>query len=76
MEIADSARKHGISDEAMQHAERHRIRSFDQDDGLTLSIGFDQAGQLLEIVVLDDDPAEEPVIIHAMPARRKFTDRL
>jgi hypothetical protein len=27
-------------------------------------------------VVLDDDPNEEPVVIHAMPLRSKFHDYL
>lgn len=40
-------------------------------DGRTLIIGADRAGRLLEVVVLDDDPDEEPVIIHAMPLRPK-----
>jgi hypothetical protein len=35
-------------------------------------IGPDRAGRLLEVVVLEDDPDEEPVIIHAMALRPEF----
>lgn len=41
-------------------------------EGRVLVIGTDRTGRLLEIVVLDDDPDEEPVIIHAMTLRPKF----
>ncbi len=71
MEIADSARKHGIFDEDMNHAVRNPVRLIG-GDGRTLVIGTDRAGRLLEVVVLDDDPDEESVIIHAMPLRPKF----
>jgi hypothetical protein len=27
---------------------------------------------LLEVVILDDDPEQEPIVIHAMPLRAKF----
>jgi hypothetical protein len=40
--------------------------------GRDLLIGADRAGRLLEVVVLDDDPDEEPLVIHAMPLRPKF----
>lgn len=71
MEIADSARKHGIPDEDIQHAVRNPLRTI-SGDGRVLVIAGDRTGRLLEIVVLDDDPDEEPVIIHAMPLRTKF----
>ena len=37
-----------------------------------LVIGADRTGRLLEIVVLDDDPEDEPIVIHAMLLRPKF----
>lgn len=40
--------------------------------GEFLIIAGDRAGRLLEAVVLDDDPEDEPVIIHAMPLRTRF----
>lgn len=43
-----SARKHGIPDDDLFHAYRHPIRVFDLD-GLTMLIGADQSGRLLEV---------------------------
>lgn len=70
MEIADSARKHGISDEDIRHAVQMALRTISQDPDRLLVIGADRSGQLLEIVVLDPD--EDPIAIHAMRLRRKF----
>jgi hypothetical protein len=33
--IAESARKHGVSDEDIRHAYAHPIRVFELDEGLT-----------------------------------------
>ncbi len=63
MEIADSARNHGISEVDIALAVRHELRTIFQDDRL-LIIGPARDAQLLEIVVLDPDG--EPVVIHAM----------
>lgn len=71
VEIAGSARKHGIRDEDIQHVIRQPMRIV-PGAGKDLIIGVDRAGRLLEVVVLDDDPEEEPVVIHAMPLRAKF----
>lgn len=70
-EIADNARKHGVSDADMVHALRVPLRLVRQDDGRVLYIGADTGGRLLEIVVVDVD-SDEPAIIHAMPLRPKF----
>lgn len=71
MDIADSARKHGVHDEDMQHAIRHPVRIV-PGDGRDLVIGADRSGRLVEVVILDDDPEEEPIVIHAMALRAKF----
>jgi len=71
VEIADSARKHGVRDKDMLHAVRHPVRVV-PGEGRNLFIGADWSGRLLEVVVLDDDPDEEPIVIHAMPLRPKF----
>lgn len=71
MEIADTARKHGVRDEDMQHAIRHPIHVI-PGEGRDLVIGADRSGRLLEVVILDDDPNEEPIVIHAMTLRPKF----
>jgi hypothetical protein len=75
VEIADSARRHGVNDDDIRHALRHPLRVV-AGQGRDLVIGADSSGRLLEIVVLDDDPNEEPVVIHAMPLRPKFRDQL
>jgi len=71
MEIADSARKHGVSDEDVEHAACNAIVSLTNDSGeKVLLIGPALDGRLLEVVVLDPD--DDPVAIHAMNCRPKF----
>ncbi len=77
MEIAESARKHGVSDDAIFHAWENRLREieyeYDGEDRI-LVIGADPSGALLELVVV---PVDEPVrIIHADGLREKFHDYL
>ena len=67
--ILASARKHGIPDSDMHHAYRHPIRVFDLDD-LTMLIGADDSGRMLEVGVAAGEGIE--FIVHAMPAREKF----
>lgn len=67
--VLTSARKHGIPDEEMLHAYRNPIRVFDLD-GLTMLIGADDSGRMLEVGVAVGDGVE--FIVHAMPARPKF----
>lgn len=68
--IADSARRHGVSDEDMLHAYENPIRVFDLDDGFTMVIGANRAAIVYEVGVIDG--ALAPVIVHAMRAREKF----
>lgn len=67
--IAESARKHGVSDEDMLHAYDHPIRVFELDDGFTMLVGANHAAIFYEVGVVDGVIA--PVIVHAMPARSK-----
>lgn len=67
--VLPSARKHGITDADALHAYRQPIRVFDLD-GLTMLIGADTTGRVLEIGVAVGDGVE--FIVHAMPAREKF----
>jgi hypothetical protein len=72
MEIAGSARKHGISDEDILHAASHAFRQIQNPTGEgVLLIGADYTGRLLEIVVLDLD-TEDETAIHADALRPKF----
>jgi hypothetical protein len=68
--IADSARKHGVSDEDMLHAYVHPLRVFELDEGFTMVIGANRAAIIYEVGVVDGVAA--PVIVHAMKAREKF----
>ena len=67
--ILASHRKHGVTDDEMLHAYRNRIRVFEFDE-LTMLIGPDTAGRLLEIGAAAAEGIE--FIVHAMPARQKF----
>jgi hypothetical protein len=69
--IAPSAHKHGVEGDQITHAIRNAIRSFDLDENMTMLIGADQSGTLLEVGVVasEDGPI---VAVHAMPARSRF----
>ena len=68
--IAESARKHGVSDEDILHAYANPIRVFELDDGLTMIIGASLAAIIYEIGVVEGTTAS--VIVHAMRARDKY----
>ncbi|MEZ5176378.1 MAG: hypothetical protein R2823_09265 [Acidimicrobiia bacterium] len=68
--IAPSACRHGVSDDTIMHAFNNPIRAEDLDEGLTMLIGPDHAGNLYEIGVVDS--ADGAVIVHAMAARPKY----
>jgi hypothetical protein len=68
--IVDSARKHGVSDETILHAFNNPILVEDLDEGMTMFIGPDQAGNLYEIGVVSTD--EGQIVVHAMKARSKY----
>jgi hypothetical protein len=67
--IAESARKHGVSDEDIRPAYAHPIRVFELDEGLTMIIGANRAAIIYEIGVVDGVLAP---VAHAMKARDKF----
>jgi hypothetical protein len=67
--IAESARKHGVPDDDILHAYRNPFQTTYYDEGLSMLIGGDHAGNPLEIGVVYDDETETDVIVHAMPAR-------
>ena len=77
MEVGDSARKHGISDESIRHAWDNAIKlvefEYDGEERLFV-IGPDVSGNLLELVAV---PVVEPtLIIHADRLRPKFYNAL
>lgn len=69
--ILPSARKHEVTDADMLHAYRNPIRVFEVDD-LTMLIGADEAGNLLEVGVANAEGID--FIVHAMVARPKFLE--
>ena len=79
MRVHRSALKHGVTPEdAVQAAEWALwIEPLDEDDlpHRELRLGFDTRARLLETVVLILEAGDE-LIIHAMPARRKYLDLL
>lgn len=71
MEIHESARRHGVADEDIQHAVAHAMVIEDQDDETRLYLGASTAGALLEVLtILREDGTE--LAIHAMPMRPKY----
>ena len=68
--IADSVRKHGVTDEDIFHAYRNPIRIFELDEGFTIIIDADRTAIVFEVGVVQASTA--PVIVHAMRAREKF----
>jgi hypothetical protein len=58
-----------VSDQDIEHAARNAIRQH-VADGFAMLIGPATDGTLLKIGVLDLE-GEDPVVIHAMPARPK-----
>ena len=79
MKVHPSAAKHGVSSrDAIQAAEWALwIEPLEGDGppGRKLRLGFDTADRLLETVVLVFETGDE-MVIHAMPARKKYLDLL
>ena len=68
--IAPSAHRHGVDEETIIHAFNHAIRAEDLEEGLTMLVGPDRAGNLYELGVVDSH--DGPLVVHAMPARRTY----
>jgi hypothetical protein len=69
--ILNSAHRHGVSDAAMLHGLRFPVRHFVQDDSMTMFIGRDETGTLVEVGVVERHGVT--AIAHAMrPARSKY----
>ena len=79
MKVHPSALKHGIGTaDAVQAAEWAvwvEPLSGDENPGRELRLGFDAQTRLLETVVLVFSSGDE-MVIHAMPARKKYLDLL
>ncbi|MGQ0826150.1 MAG: hypothetical protein ACT4OX_14155 [Actinomycetota bacterium] len=73
MEIHQSARRHGITNDDIRHAIEHAmvVDDLGEDPERWLVIGPDLAGNLLEVIVLNTAEGDE-LIIHAMPLRAVY----
>lgn len=69
--ILESAHRHGVRPDAMLHALRYPVRHFVQDDSMTMFIGPEVTGTLVEVGVIEWHGVL--AIAHAMrPARSKY----
>jgi len=71
VEIHDSARRHGVADEDIQHAVANAMVIEDQDDDTRLYLGAAIPGAPLEVVTIVREDGTE-LAIHAMPMRAKY----
>lgn len=72
--IHTSALKHGISaDDAILAATQYVV-TVELAEDRELRLGFDSSGRLLETVVIVLNKGPQRVVIHAMPARRRFVE--
>lgn len=76
--ILPSARKHGVADVDILHVLVHAVRrlmAMYESPGVTLRLGADSAGRLMEVITVraTDDVGR---VIHAMPMRRKYVPYL
>jgi hypothetical protein len=69
--IAQTSRKHDITDDDMLHAVRNPIAQWQLDDDFTMRVGPALDGHLLEVGVLGID-TDDPVIVHATRARPQY----
>ncbi len=72
MEIHESARRHGTTDEDILHAIDNvlAVEDVGEDPDRWLVLGPDRAGNLLEVVVLVAQ--DRDLVIHAMPMRPQY----
>ena len=71
VEVHESARKHGLADEDIEHAIEQAMTIEDRDDDTRLYLGPARSAQLLEVVtILRADGSE--LAIHAMAMRAKY----
>ncbi|GEP39101.1 hypothetical protein NPS01_27640 [Nocardioides psychrotolerans] len=79
MKVHPSALRHGVSSEDATQAAEWSLWIEPLDEGgpprRELRLGFDTRTRLLETVVLVFDSGDV-IVIHAMPARKKYLDLL
>lgn len=72
MEVLRSALRHGVDSQEIHHALGNAllVEEIGEDPTRYLVLGPDQAGNFLELVVLDRP--QGPAVMHAMPMRAKY----
>jgi hypothetical protein len=73
--ILDSAGRRGVAHEDILHAFRNPVRTYLVSEGMTMVIGADTTGRLIEIGVVESRDEPGLVIVHAMAARQKSLRR-
>jgi hypothetical protein len=68
--IHPSARKHGLSDEDIEHAVSCAMTIDEQDNDLRLYLGPARNSELIEVVTVVEK--DDEMAIHAMKMRRKY----
>ena len=69
--IHHTARRHGISDDDIDHAIRFRQLQQEYDDGARiLYLGPDRASNMLEVLTIRED--DDELVIHAMKMQSKY----
>jgi hypothetical protein len=71
VEIHESARRHGVAEEDIEHAVDQAMAIDDQDDDTRLYLGPDRSADMPEVVTIVRDAGTE-LAIHAMPMRPKY----
>jgi hypothetical protein len=71
LEIYESARKHGIADEDIEHAMSYAMSIDDRDDGTRLYLGPARNADLLEVSTITRS-AKVEIAIHAMRMRPRY----
>lgn len=75
VDVAWSARKHGVADEDIQHAVRNTMTIVNQLHDRRVYLGPGRDAQLLEVITLVREGRRD-LAIHAMPLRGKYRELL
>ena len=75
MDIYESARKHGVSDEDINHVLDNALVVLEDDEARVLYLGPDRAGNLLEVVSVTRENGSE-IVIHAMTMQDRYRSLL
>lgn len=75
VEVAESARKHGVADPDIEHAVRNAMMIIKQGHDRRIYLGPARDAQMLEVITVIRDRGRE-LAIHAMPMRRKYHEAL